>query len=90
MLRITRSDENGMGTSLKLEGKLIQPWVDEVGRLFIAADAISPARLDLSGLTFVDASGVELLQDLLRRGARFESCAPYVAELLHWKRNQND
>lgn len=90
MLRITRSDEDGLGTRLKLEGKLVQPWVDEVGPLFQAADAASPARLDLSGLTFVDGAGTELLQQLLRRGVQIESCTPFVAELLHGERNPND
>jgi hypothetical protein len=88
MLRITTSPENGNVPCIRLEGKLLQPWVDEVRGLFAAADADPLPRLDLSGVTFVDAAGTELLRELLRRGARIESCAPYVAELLHLERNQ--
>jgi hypothetical protein len=44
-------------------------------------------NLDLSGLSFVDRAGVELLQQLLRQGVRIHSCSPFVAELLHWDHN---
>ncbi|MBI3864371.1 MAG: hypothetical protein HY290_21005 [Planctomycetia bacterium] len=71
-----------------LEGKLLEPWVDEVGRLFMASHAQSLPRIDLSALTFIDAAGAELLQQLLRRGVQVESCSPYVAEMLHWDRKQ--
>lgn len=71
-----------------LEGKLLQPWVDEVGSLFISADAPSLPRLDLSALTYIDAAGAELLLHLLRRGVQVESCSPYVAEFLHRDRKQ--
>lgn len=89
MLRITRSDQNASVPSVKLEGKLLKPWVDEVAGLFIAADAQSRPRLDLSALAFVDAAGVELLHQLLLQGVQVVSCSPYVAELLHWDRTQN-
>ena len=90
MLRITRSDPNGAGLCIKLEGKLLEPWVDEVRRLFAAADGARLPRLELAGLMFVDAAGARLLRELLERGAQLESCAPYVAELLHRNLNPND
>jgi hypothetical protein len=84
MLRITRSDRICAVPSIKLEGKLLEPWVDEVRQLFVATDGVPFPRLDLAGVTFVDAAGAGLLHELLNHGVQIESCAPYVAELLHW------
>jgi hypothetical protein len=83
MLRITRSDQNGTDPSVKLEGKLLKPWVDEVRRLFTASESTPLPRLELAGLTFVDAAGADLLRQLLRRGVQVKSCSAYVAEVLH-------
>jgi hypothetical protein len=84
MLRITRSDQSCAAPSIKLEGKLLEPWVDEVRQLCAATDGAALPRLDLAGLTFVDAAGARLLHELAMHGVQIESCAPYVAELLHW------
>jgi hypothetical protein len=84
MLRITYSRQNASDTTVKLEGKLLLPWVDEVRSLFSGTDAESFPRLDLSGLSYVDRPGTEMLQQLLRQGVRIESCSPFVAELLSW------
>ncbi len=85
MLRITDSGQDATRI-VKLEGKLLGPWVDEVRGLFVGTEADSFPTLDLSGLSYVDRSGVEMLEQLLRPGVRLESCSPFVAELLHWDR----
>lgn len=89
MLRITTSSSNGNDPCIRLEGKLLEPWVEEVRSLFTATAAGPLPRLDLAGITFVDAAGADLLRQLLNRGVEVASCAPYVAELLHLERNQN-
>jgi hypothetical protein len=89
MLRISVSEQDPSCRILKLEGKLLQAWVDEVRCLCVEAEEGSLPRLDLSGLSFVDRVGVELLQQLLRQGVRIHSCSPFVAELLHWDRKSN-
>lgn len=81
MLKVTQTNSHG-GAIVKLEGKLLQPWVDEVRTLFPPAAGDSLPRLDLSALTFVDAVGTELLRQLLRQGVAIESCSPFVAALL--------
>jgi ABC-type transporter Mla MlaB component len=85
MLRIVRLDP-GAGASIstfKLEGKLVGPWVGELER---ACDELqvppSGLSLDLSGMTFVDAAGVQLLAELMRRGAMIHGCNGFIAELL--------
>lgn len=82
MLRITRSERDAE-VWLKLEGKLMGPWVEEC-RLACERGA-SRARLthlDLSGITYVDTEGENLLRGLRDKGIQIPSCSRFVAELL--------
>lgn len=80
MLRITRLDGNtGTAATLRLEGKLLGPWVDE---LVQASAALPRVRLDLSAVSFVDAAGMRALRELVRHGATVAACSGFVAELL--------
>jgi hypothetical protein len=89
MLRITASGLDPSCRIIKLEGKLLQAWVDEVRRLFVTADDGLAPSLDLSDVSFVDGPGAELLQQLVQQGVRIHSCSPFVAELLHLDRKPN-
>ena len=89
MLKITVSGQRSSSQIIKLEGKLVHDWIDEVRRLFLGVDDGPFPGLDLSELTFVDREGVELLLQLLRQGVRIESCSPFVAELLGLDREPN-
>jgi hypothetical protein len=88
MLRITQTGAQGGGTTVKLEGKLLQPWVNEVRILFLPPVPGSLYRLDLSSLTFVDGAGADLLRQLLRQGVAIESCSGFVAALLQLNNKQ--
>ena len=81
MMRITRVDSED-GGFVRLEGRLVGPWVSEL-RSFVAAhpDGVK-RRLDIAGLEFVDSGGAELLIELRATGAELVSARPYVAELL--------
>ena len=89
MLRITDSGRSAADRTVKLEGKLVQPWVEEVRKLFLAAEVGTLPRLDLSCLSFVDRDGTELLRQLQRQGVHIEPCSPFVAELLKWDCRRN-
>jgi anti-anti-sigma regulatory factor len=89
MLRITVSGQDSSCRIIKLEGKLLHDWINEVRRLFLDVDGGPIPTLDLSGLSFVDREGAELLLQLLRNGVRIESCSPFVAELLGLDRDTN-
>ena len=89
MLKITVSGQDSSRRVIKLEGKLLSDWIDEVRRLFLGVDESLSPGLDLSELTFVDREGAELLLELLRQGVRIESCSPFVAELLGLDREPN-
>ena len=83
MLRITRTTHNG-SVHLKLEGKLLSAWVEEVLEQIRGADGLhSQLKLDLSQVSFVDAAGEALLRGLLLRGATLSNCSSYISELLH-------
>lgn len=76
MLKITeqRSPEAN-SVSLTLEGRLFGPWVEELNaccqRLSLSQG--SPAMIDLTGVTFIDADGRALLAGLWREGAELRA-----------------
>lgn len=84
MLRITHAPARDSVSTLRLEGKLLGPWVAELAR---SCDEFpcppDCLRLDLAAVTFVDGPGVVLLRDLLGRGVTLTACSGLVAELLH-------
>ena len=82
MLRITQVDAADRVPTLRLEGKLCGPWVEELLRV-CAPSAAGPIRLDLSAVTYVDRAGLDLLRALLRRGVMVGACSGFVAQLLH-------
>jgi len=87
MLRITHTQGHDSVLTLRLEGKLVGPWVTELAR---SCNELSCSpnhlRLDLSAVTFVDGLGLALLRNLLGRGATLAPCSGLVAELLHVER----
>ena len=83
MLRITEVVD-GSGLLLKLEGKLREPWVEELARAARRplAEGRRPIRLDLSSVSFADEAGIRLLRELLRQGAEIDAASGFVAALL--------
>ncbi len=52
---------------MKLEGKMVGPWVTECRRAWMAlASSLSTKKLalDLCGVTFMDEAGLELLREI--------------------------
>ena len=82
MLRITRLVKDGT-TWLRLEGKLLGPWVEHV-RATVAQETPQGncINFDLSELTFVDAAGLLLLRELSSRGHDLSTRSNFVTELL--------
>jgi hypothetical protein len=83
MLRITEITDGGPGVLLKLEGKLLGLWVEELGRVCeeLNRGECRAIRLDLSAVTFLDEAGTRLLRELMRGGAAV-TASRFVAELL--------
>jgi len=82
MLKITTS-EDAQTSTMKLEGKIAGPWVPEFGRTWdsLAASLGSRRlRLDLRGVTYVDAAGQQLLRKIYEQThAEFLADSPLVA-----------
>ena len=70
-------------TIFKLEGKLLGPWISELQSVRSTAHlSTDHVRLDLQGLTFVDAEGARFLTSLIRDRARVIACSGFIAEIL--------
>jgi anti-anti-sigma regulatory factor len=83
MLRITTIETDDAPAVLKLEGKLLEPWIGELDEACRrACRRRASATLDLAGISFVDTPGTIALRSLRRRGVRLVGCSPLVAELL--------
>lgn len=70
MLKVTVSDDSG-SVVLKLEGRLVGPWVDEVEKAWRSVANSAKAQhlaVDLCDVTFVDAAGKELLSRMHQAG----------------------
>ena len=82
-LRITRENGTCFHAMLRLEGRLVDEWAVLLERectgLLRAYDTVS---LDLTGVRFVDRTGVEALERLTRAGVEVRSCPGTVAGVL--------
>jgi hypothetical protein len=84
MLRITAHETDPTTVLLRLEGKLLEPWIGELERCVDGAVAARKSlSLDLSTLTFADAAGTRVLAELIERGIPLAACSGFVAALLH-------
>jgi anti-anti-sigma regulatory factor len=73
MLRITTTD-NPRVLTLRLEGRLEGPWVQELEKCWESSlsSATRPSlRVDLTGVTFIDAAGKDRLAAMHRQGVEF-------------------
>ena len=82
MLKITAISTTTCVT-LKLEGKLLAPWLPELHEAFERAQAVGLAfQLDLQDVSFVDATAERAIAGMLREGVALVGCSSFVAELL--------
>ena len=71
MLRIDSLNENEL-TTLRVEGKLVGPWVKELEQCWQRVVAERPpqrVRINLSAVGFIDSEGKQLLCRMRREGA---------------------
>ncbi len=70
MLRITTQADSEQ-TVLRVEGKLVPPWVQELERCWRQSCEVAKALvLDLRAVTFVSAEGRELLERIYCSGGK--------------------
>ena len=83
MFRISLVEAPNEAVTLRLEGQLRGPWVEELRRSceqFLATG--SGLVLDLTEVSFIDIDGVALCRRLRDRSVAFLHCSPFVAEQL--------
>ena len=83
MLKITQAGKATHSVTLKLEGRVVGPWVGELRQVCepLLNDS-SKLALDLTEVTFADESGVTFLTSLRARGVKLLSAMPFVEEQL--------
>jgi hypothetical protein len=82
MLRVTPIHAEG-ATTLKLEGDLSGPWVDELRRCWASlAEQRIPVEIDLRAVYFLDLEGTTLLLGMQRDGVRLFGGSVFIESLL--------
>ena len=85
MLRITHEPDRPQGRTLRLEGQLTGPWVDELAsacQQAMEGAGASSLIVDMTGVRFVDAEGVRLLRALAAGQTTLVNCSTFVSEQL--------
>ena len=86
MLRISRSEDDPHRLTIRLEGQLIGPWVDELRDIAgHVSNRECQLSLDVSEVTFADQAGVELLVSLRSRNFALTGCSPFLQERMKRK-----
>jgi ABC-type transporter Mla MlaB component len=85
MLRIT-SQATKKGQLLRLEGKLLSPWVQELESCLVLHSEQAPVQLELSALSFADSAGVKVLRHAMQHGIALSGCTGFLQTLLRSER----
>jgi anti-anti-sigma regulatory factor len=83
MLKITKMEENGTTVVLKLEGKVTEQWaalLDGECRAFLRSH--KTLLLDCAGVNFLDARGVDVLNNFPSNEVTLIGAPGFVTELL--------
>ena len=81
MLKISETGPRNHTVTLKVEGRLVGPWVKELRRvcdLFLADERA--LKLELAEVSYADAEGVAALNDFKSRGILLNNCSPFVEQ----------
>ena len=83
MLKISQIEPVNLPVVLRLEGRVVEPWVAELQKsceeLLTGGQSL---KLHLGDVEFMDAQGVALLSRLRSRGVSILECPPFAAEQL--------
>ena len=83
MLRLSLLETPDKAVTLRLEGQVSGPWVEELRQWCEQLLATgSGLRLDLTDVSFIDLAGVALCRSLRERQVALLRCSPLVVEQL--------
>lgn len=83
MLKISQTEPVNHTVTLRLEGRVVGPWVAELRNS--CEEALTEGHslnLHLANVEFMDLEGVALLSSLRLRGVVLLECPPFAAEQL--------
>ena len=89
MLRISTISDSENHTRLRVEGRLMGPWVEELRQQ--CQQALCEGKtviLDLGKLLFVDSTGAALLRELAERQVVHENGSMFIRYLLRETENE--
>lgn len=73
-------------TTIRLEGKLVEPWVDELVQVWADLSAFPrgdlAVRVDLDAVSFIDESGKSALCVLWMAGCELHGTGTFVASVI--------
>lgn len=84
MLRLTVLESSKNAVTLRIEGRIAGPWVEELRQ---ACNVFTPSEqvqlfLEIADISFADAAGITLLKELRDRGVGLMLTTPFLAEHL--------
>jgi anti-anti-sigma regulatory factor len=83
MLKISQIGPANHSVTLKLEGRMVGPWVGEARETCEKIlDEGRKLKLNLAEISFVDQDGVKFLADLVSRGVKLAGCSLFLEEQL--------
>ncbi len=83
MLKITPTAAPAEAVALRVEGRVIGAWVEELRRSCLRAlDQHGRLTLDLTDVSFIDADGLALFRSLADHQVVVVNCSPFVTEQL--------
>jgi hypothetical protein len=84
MLRITVVETSKIAVTLRVEGRITGPWVEELRtacNVHAFPDEVQ-LSLELADISFADTAGVALLKELRHRGVGLIRTTPFLTEQL--------
>ena len=83
MLKISPIEPVNQSVTLRLEGRVVGPWVEELRQVCEPlVGSGGRLNLDLAEVSFADDRGVGLLAGLRKHGTKLLNTTPFVAEQL--------
>jgi len=83
MLRITVVESSASAVTLRVEGRIAGPWVEELRTTCNVHTGQDPIQLhlELEDVSFVDAEGIACLKELQDQGVGLFRVSPFLTEL---------
>lgn len=82
MFKITKTEEDERTINLRIDGKLVEDWQSEFERLYLRIRKGRRIILDLSGVSFIDDSGIDFIEKIKDERIDIVNCSPFIESLL--------